>query len=93
MPTHDEVDANDEMRHELVALVADVDAYAMTSDEFRDRLEVIHERHLGADADSPKTLAASSKALAAFDRLTDSIERHHQLEQLQLALGLAPEPH
>lgn len=93
MSTYGALGANDEMRDELADLFADAAASRVTSEEFRNRLDSIHESHLGVDASSPQILAARTDALVAFNGLSDTIERHHQLEQLERALGLFPEQH
>ena len=59
---------------------------------FAERLDSIHARYLGGDADAPAAHAARRKAVAAYDELTSGRDRHHHLELIADALGIGPEP-
>jgi hypothetical protein len=63
----------------------------LSPDAFAERLESIHARYLGRDANAPAALAARRKAVAAYDELTSGRDRHHQLELIADALGIGPE--
>lgn len=79
-----------QMRSDLVALLAEVEASVLSAGEFRERLLQIHARHLASQANAPEFERSRRKAIRAFNALTlEAPSRHHQLEQLADALGLA----
>jgi hypothetical protein len=85
-------DLNDEMRPELAALLSNAASGGMSSADFYDRLMGIHIRLLGEGANAPANETRRVKALRAFDGLVrEAPSRHHELELLADALGIAPD--
>jgi len=83
---------NEQMQHELREMLEDAYANEMPSAAFRDRLELIHRRYLGEDADLPRYIESRREAGELYDDRLGTIERHHQLELVGRALGLELEP-
>jgi hypothetical protein len=93
MPTPGEYEGDDRrpaMQAELIALLAAAQAGDLTAEQFGERLELIHARHLGGDIDAPQFVSGRRDALAAYDEFTSGRDRHHQLELVIRALGLQP---
>ncbi len=61
---------------------------ALSPAVFAERLDSIHARYLGPDANSRAAIEARRKAVAAYDKLTSGRDRHHQLELIADALGI-----
>jgi hypothetical protein len=76
------------MQDELVALLAAAQADDLTPEQFRERIELIHARHLGGDIDAPEFVNSRRDAVAAYDEFTSGRDRHHQLELVSRALQI-----
>ena len=77
-----------QMRVELGELLDVAHDGALSPTVFAERLESIHARYLGPDANSPAAIEARRRAVAAYDKLTSGRDRHHQLELIATALGI-----
>ena len=77
-----------QMRVELGELLDVAHDGVLSPTVFAERLDSIHTRHLGTDANSPAAMEARRKAVAAYDKLTSGRDRHHQLELIANALGI-----
>jgi hypothetical protein len=80
------------MQRELADLLTLVRNGQVDPSDFTARLEALHARFLGDDANAPEIVERRRAASAAYDELTAGTDRHHQLELLAKALGvdLAP---
>ena len=83
---------NEQMQRELRQILAEAQTGDMSSAAFRDGLESIHRRYLGADADLPANARSRRRASELYDDRLGTIERHHQLERVGRALGVEPAP-
>jgi len=76
------------MHDELNALFWDARNESLTPSEFRERLEALHQRYFGVEADSRELVTRRLEAGAAYDEFRGTLERHHAVERLAHALGL-----
>ncbi len=82
---------NAELERELTELLETARTAELTPADFLARLESIHARHLGSEANSPELVDRRLEALAAYDEITLGLDRHHELERLARALGIQEE--
>jgi hypothetical protein len=83
--------ANEEqLRRELNALLASARNGDLASPDFAARLESLHARFLGTDANTPEMVERRLAASAAYDHLTSGkdLDPHHHLELLAATLGV-----
>ena len=76
------------MQDELTALFAAARAGELTPQELQLRLAAIHERHLGDAAHTGEWVEKRREAMAAYEELSGTIERHHSLERLARAFEI-----
>lgn len=79
------------MQIELTELVDVARAGELTPAEFGERVELIHARHLGGDIDASEFVNGRQRALAAYEEYLTGRDRHHELEKIAEALGVARE--
>lgn len=79
-----------QMGRELNDLLATARTGELEPAEFARRLESLHARFLGADADAPATVKARQDAVEAYEHLIEEtdLDGHHHLEALARALGV-----
>jgi hypothetical protein len=80
----------DQMLHELGAILASARRREMEPSDFAARLESLHARFLGANANTPDMVRRRCVVAKAYDDLIAGadMDRHHHLELLAQALGL-----
>lgn len=78
------------MPRDLDDLLEAVKYGRLRSGEFEARLEEIHRTRAPAAAELPEYVELRREALARFEDVTQSFERHHQLERLAETLAIDP---
>jgi hypothetical protein len=78
------------MRRELGELFDSARDAELARSDFAARLESLHTRFLGENADTPEMVEHRRAASKAYDDLTSGTDRHHDLERLAHALGIDP---
>lgn len=78
------------MQRELGDLLASARTGGLAGSDFTARLESLHARFLGEDANTPEMVEHRRAASKAYDDLTAGTDRHHDLERLAQALGIGP---
>jgi hypothetical protein len=84
-------DANEEpLGRELDALLAEARSGDLAPPEFSARLEQLHSRFLGRNAQTPEMIERRRSAAAAYDDLWsgEDLDTHHNLECLAASLGI-----
>jgi hypothetical protein len=84
-------DASEEpLGRELDALLAAARNGDLARPEFAARLESLHTRFLGRDAQAPEMIERRRSASAAYDDLWsgEDLDTHHHLERLAASLGI-----
>lgn len=76
------------LRRELGELFAAVRVGEVSVPDFAERLESLHARFLGKDAEALEMVERRKLAIKAYEHLTAGIERHHNLELIAEALGI-----
>ena len=84
-------DLNEErLGRELDALLTDARSGDLAPAEFAARLESLHTRFLGPNAQAPQMIERRRSASAAYDDLWsgEDLDTHHHLELLAASLGI-----
>jgi hypothetical protein len=88
-------DANEEaLRRELDGLFAAARTGELAPADFAARLESIHTRFRGEEAQTPELIERRRSASAAYEDLVsaEDLDTHHRLELLAGTLGVATPP-
>jgi hypothetical protein len=78
----------EQMTRELANLLNAARDGQLPASVFAARLEWLHARFLGEDANAPEMVKRRHDASIAHERLASDIDRHHHLELLAQTLGV-----